>query len=228
MGKFQDRTGQVIGRLKVIRRAPDFTSASGKHRTMWQCQCECGNIVTVRSDCLNGNHTLSCGCYHSDVVSEYMSNLVRVVDYDSKERLHNIWYLMHYRCNNPKFHEYNNYGGRGIQVCDEWENIEGYFNFKKWALNNGYADNLTIDRINVDGNYEPSNCRWIPKIEQAGNKRTNRFIKFNGHTATIAEWSRITNIPYKTLHRRLQSGWGVEDALTKPVRAARRIKENDG
>ena len=229
MGKFHDRTGQTVGRLRVIKRAPDFISRSGKHRTMWECRCECGNIVIVRSDCLNGNHTLSCGCYHSDVASEYMSNVARNISHgDSEERLYNIWYLMHYRCENPKFRKYDNYGGRGIEVCEEWANIEGYIKFKEWALNNGYTENLTIDRINVNGNYEPANCRWITKTEQAGNKRTNRLIEFNGHIETMAEWSRVTGVPYKTLHRRIQSGWSIKDALTKPIRAVHHIKRNDG
>lgn len=224
MGKFNDRTGEKIGRLYVIERAPDSILPSGLHKTMWKCRCDCGNIVTVRADSLTGNHTLSCGCYQKEVVSRYMKSLVRKVDYgESRERLHNIWYLMHYRCYNSKCSVYKNYGGRGITVCDDWKNIEGYFNFKKWALSNGYQDDLTIERTNVNGNYEPDNCCWIPMRAQASNKRTNRLLTYNGQTLTMAEWSRQSGIPYKTLHNRLHYGWDVDMALTQPVKVINRI-----
>lgn len=152
----------------------------------------------------------------------------KTIHNNSRERLHNIWYLMHYRCNNHKFHEYHNYGGRGIHVCEEWTGVDGYFRFKEWALKNGYDKHLTIDRINVDGNYEPQNCRWITKAKQNTNKRTNVLVEFNGEVKSLAEWSEVYNIPYKTLHRRLKLGWSIENAITRPIRVANHIKQNDG
>lgn len=125
-------------------------------------------------------------------------------------RLYNIWTQMTQRCNNQKLDCYDRYGGRGIYVCDEWRKFEV---FAEWALKNGYKDSLSIDRINVDGNYEPENCKWSTDIEQARNKRTSRFIIINGESKTVAEWAEISGIPYKTLQRRLYTGCKEENLL---------------
>lgn len=130
-----------------------------------------------------------------------------------RERLYNIWLHMKDRCNNPNFKSYHNYGGRGISVCEEWSN--SYQTFREWALENGYSDELTIDRIYVNGNYSPSNCRWLTRQEQSYNKRTNKIIAYCGKTQTLTEWADELNIKRNTLVYRLRRGWAVERALSE-------------
>ncbi|WP_163537596.1 hypothetical protein [Gracilibacillus sp. YIM 98692] len=127
-----------------------------------------------------------------------------------RTRLYNIWTQMLQRCKNQTLDHYDRYGGRGITVCDEWGDFEV---FAKWAKENGYKDGLTIDRIDVDGNYEPKNCKWSTNLEQARNKRTSRYITINGEAKTVAKWAEISGLPYKTLQRRLYTGCKEEDLL---------------
>lgn len=127
-------------------------------------------------------------------------------------RLYNIWRSMNQRCYNPNTLNFDRYGGRGIEVCEEWR--YSFITFRDWAVANGYSDELTIDRKEVNGNYEPSNCRWATVKEQANNKRNSRVIEFNGVSHTLGEWSTITGIRVATIWARLRNGWAVEDALT--------------
>jgi hypothetical protein len=120
------------------------------------------------------------------------------------------------RCYNPNNKGYKNYGERGITVCDEWLNDPSVF--FKWAKDNGFQENLTLDRIDVNGNYNPTNCRWISKFKQQGNKRNNHFITFNGETKHLKEWGRVLGINAHTIGGRLRNGWSEERALTQPVK----------
>lgn len=131
-----------------------------------------------------------------------------------RTRLYGIWVRMRQRCYDPNSSDYNRYGGRGIKVCQEWND---YRNFYNWAMANGYNDELSIDRIDPNGNYEPSNCRWIPLTDQNRNKRNSRLITYNDETKTLAEWSRILGIEHSLLRYRIER-WGVEEAFTKPKR----------
>ena len=133
----------------------------------------------------------------------------------SKTRLHRIWAAMKSRCYNPKNNRYENYGGKGIVVCDEWQDFEPFYD---WAMSSGYRDDLTIDRIESSGNYEPSNCRWVTQKAQQNNRRNNHLIAYNGETHTLAEWAKITNIKPSTLLARIKSGWSVERVLTQPLK----------
>lgn len=117
------------------------------------------------------------------------------------------------RCDNKNVKAYADYGGRGIRVCDDWSN--SYVAFMEWALSNGYKETLSIDRIDNNGNYEPSNCRWVDMTTQANNRRSNVIYTYNGETHNIAEWADITGITYKTLHYRLSHGWDIGRALTQ-------------
>ena len=129
-------------------------------------------------------------------------------------RIYNIWRSMRQRCSNPKCKNYKNYGGRGITVCQEWEDFQTFYD---WAMSNGYAEDLTIDRVDVNGDYEPSNCRWVSYKIQANNKSDSKFIEVNGISHTIAEWSDITGIQKATIWARLQKGWSIERAITEPA-----------
>lgn len=128
----------------------------------------------------------------------------------SRERLYSIWTGMHERCTNPKSPAYEYYGGRGITICEDWDY---YSKFCAWAWNSGYSDDLSLDRINVNGNYEPRNCRWATSKEQANNKRTNKYIEYNGELFTAAEWSAITAIDQRHILKRLSRGWETEEAI---------------
>lgn len=192
MCRFKDLTGQKVGRLTVIKRADSVLKANGKLATRWLCQCECGNTKIVRAEAL-GRGTKSCGCLKRETNKmKHTDNPVR------PKRLYRIWCGMKGRCNNKNLKAYKNYGGRGIQVCKNW--VNNYKEFEKWALNNGYNDNLTIDRINNDENYEPSNCRWTDRKEQNRNKRNNIYITYNGNKILLKDYAKEKNLNYKSLH----------------------------
>jgi hypothetical protein len=196
-------TGMRFGRLLVIRRAANI----GK-KTAWFCLCDCGNNTIVKSTSIIEGKTKSCGCLHNDVrrkiaLKHGLSN--------TNCRLYKTWESMKARCNNPKFNGYNNYGGRGIKICPDWVSFE---NFYRWAINNGYSDGLTIDRIDNNGNYEPGNCRWATRKTQARNRRTNKSITFDGITKTYAEWDEYLGFPVGTIARRKIKNWSDEQAIT--------------
>ena len=140
---------------------------------------------------------------------------IHYVHGETKTRLHRIWGCMHERCERVKHSHYDAYGGRGITVCDEWKE---YLPFAEWARNNGYTDELTIDRIDVNGNYEPTNCRWITMKEQHSNKRSNRIIEYRGQKYTLTQLAENSGIKKTTLKERLNRGMSVENAVNVPVR----------
>ena len=120
---------------------------------------------------------------------------------------------MQCRCYVKSNRSYSNWGGRGIAICDEWRGREGFINFYKWAMQNGYSDTLSIDRIDNNGNYEPANCRWVDNIVQANNKRNNVYLTYNGQSKTCAQWARELGLSVGTVNNRLHKGWSVEECL---------------
>lgn len=186
-----DMTGWKYHSLTCIR--PAYLTHDRK--LYWLFRCDCGNYRILQARAFRTNEY-----YHAckECTKKYRINKCKTHG-DSYTRLYKTWSAMIERCNDIKN---KNYGGRGIKVCDEWHEYE---NFKIWALNNGYSDDLTIDRVDVDGNYEPSNCRWADMEIQSNNKRTNHYITYNGQTKTISQWSKIFNINKNSIYYRSQS-----------------------
>lgn len=212
MLEVQDLTGQKFGKLTVVRldhKEQKYKKNGTKDgfEYYWLCRCECGKEKVLRKLDFKYGNTKSCGCLRKEK---------RIIKHGlTHTRLFNIWSNLKQRCNNPNASGYDCYGGRGITYCKEWENFEPFMN---WAVFNGYTDDLTIDRINVNGNYEPDNCRWITIKEQMNNMRSNRLITYNGETHNLKQWSEIVNITYTTLHWRLSNGWSIEKVLTHNIK----------
>jgi len=200
-----DLTGKRFGLLTVLS-----YSHTKNNSAYWLCRCDCGNIKTVLSGNLVGSKTMSCGCLQRRQMVEHNKS-----HGESKTRLYSIWKNMRNRCYNPNHPSFKDYGGRGIQVCDDWMKYDA---FREWAMSNGYAENLTIERIDVDGKYEPSNCKWTPRPDQARNTRRNHYIQYGGRTLTLAEWSKELGGGPNLVTTRLQRGWSEEDAVSVPPR----------
>lgn len=145
----------------------------------------------------------------------------------SDTRIYHIWVQMKARCYNAGVQGYNHYGGRGIKVCDEWKGANGFWNFYNWANKNGYKENLSIDRIDVDGDYCPQNCRWVTYKEQAMNRHNNIIITYKQTTMSLAEWAERLNVSYFVLYNRLSKGWSIEKTLETPV-DKRKSNKNSG
>lgn len=189
----EDLTGQKFGKLTVL----EFSHRKDR-KYYWKCQCDCGSFTVINGWNLKSGNSKSCGCVSKEKIAKVgKSNKTHG---QSHTRLHNIWLDIKKRCISTTNCAYRLYGERNIKVCNEWFN--NYLCFYNWAINNGYADNLTIDRIDVNGNYEPSNCRWVTKKVQANNRRNNIYIVINGTRKTLAEWAEILNIKYWTAYRR--------------------------
>lgn len=196
---------QKINRLTI----DDLFKIDG--RVYCKCICECGNIIeSVRARSLLSGNTKSCGCLNKELQNE-RNQKHNDAHRDQKSRLYKIWVDMKRRCNNPKRKDAKNYLERGIKVCEEWDD---FLNFKEWALNNGYCDDLTIERKDNNEDYCPQNCCWIPKSEQSKNRTTNHYITYNNKTQTLTEWAKELNINRSTLSNRLRNGWSIEKAFT--------------
>jgi len=211
-----DLTGRKFGRLTALR----FTGETKSSGRIWECRCDCGKTLRASVGQLRSGMTKSCGCWNLDVLRE-RSTKHGYSKRGHKNRIYWIWGHIKSRCNSPSNPDYANYGGRGISICEEWKDFNA---FLKWASSTGYHEGLSIDRIDVNGNYEPSNCRWANDSEQANNKRNNHIEIYNGKPHTLAELSRISGIPYHTLKARLNvMKWPLEKALKHPVRDCGRV-----
>ena len=198
-----DRTGQRYNRLVVLGRSePKYRS------TMWECRCDCGNIAYVDTHSLISGHTKSCGCWKREKASERL-----FTHGEMPIRLYRIWRGMKSRCNNPHTKDFHYYGARGIRVCDDW--VKHYESFRDWAFTNGYSDTLTLDRVEVNKDYSPDNCRWVDRHTQMRNTRNNLNLTFNGETKTVTEWAEITGMERHTIsYRKNILKWDDEKVLT--------------
>ena len=200
--KNDDNIGKIYGKITIIEKDKDVG-----YNKKYIGLCECGNVKSYYLGNLKQGYTTSCGCIHK----EMMSRLHRS-HHKTGTRLYSIYINMKTRCYNKKTPNYNIYGGRGIVICDEW--LEDFMNFYNWATSNGYEKHLTIDRIDSNGNYEPSNCRWADHTIQNHNRSYSWNIEINGITRNAKEWCEINGVNYKTAHTRKMRGWSDIDCVT--------------
>ena len=191
-----DLLGKTFGRLKVISYKSGY----------WKCSCSCGNITHVKTSSLVSGRTQSCGCLQKERAIAACTK-----HGGTNTRLYSIWRNMKCRCSCPTASKYEIYGGKGISVCPDWKRFEG---FRDWALLHGYSDDLSIDRINSNGNYCPENCRWVSYKVQANNTSQNHIISFCGKSMDISEWAEYLGFSYKVLSERIRRGWSIKRAFT--------------
>ena len=208
MRKRKNLIGQTFGRLTVIAEGETRELSNKRKQYYWLCQCNCGSKPKeINQNCLLNGETISCGCYHSEHNHEYgfkhgMSNT----------RIYTIWSGMIQRCCNPNAKNYPRYGGRGITICEEWKEFK---NFYDWSKISGYTDNLTIERLDNNGNYCPEKCTWITKQKQMRNTRRNKFIEYGGKVHCVSEWAEILGINPEKLFYRLYNGWPIKKLFNK-------------
>lgn len=203
--KFNSLT--VIGFEKGVR----YDGKYYKQYNRWICECDCGNKKSVLPNKVIRGTTKTCGCGKPKRLIKY--NIEHNTKHGGrKEYLYSIWHGIKARCYNSNSKDYKNYGARGITMCDEWK--DDYAAFREWSTNHGYSKELTIDRIDVNGNYEPDNCRWVDNIVQARNQRRSVKFLYNGKERCLAEISEMTGILYQTLYGRLfRHHWTFEEAI---------------
>lgn len=211
MSASPDLIGKKFFSLTVLKKL-----SVDKHReTCWLCKCDCGNTYIAKSYGLTHGVTKCC---RECTIKKIGEANVKYGKYSKS--LYHAYTNMKTRCGNPNYCLYHRYGGRGIKICEEWENSFGAF--LEWSLKNGYSDELTLDRINNNGDYCPENCRWTTRVKQSNNRSTNRMVTINGETDTLANWARRSGIKYGTLQRRVEKGW-PSDKLLLPL--MRKVKK---
>ena len=198
--------GQRFGRLTVIEK----TNERKNKYIVYFCKCDCGNITKNDTYSLTSGHTKSCGCLRKNYIIHGMSGT----------KINKTYQNMKSRCYNPNSSKYYLYGGKGIKIC-ELNKETGFINFYSWAMQNGYKEGLTIDRIDSDKDYEPSNCRWATYKEQNSHLKNNPFcgkiIEYNGEAHSLKKWSEIKNISYDALLCRYERNWDIKRMLETPT-----------
>lgn len=210
--KESDYIGKKYNKLTV----KSFEGKDNFGNHIVDCDCDCGNSKNVLLRDIRKGITKSCGCLQKEVAKG-----MKVTHGLTGTRLYNIWCNMKERCYNSSVPAYENYGGRGITVCDEWK--DGIVAFHNWAKDNGYSDKLTLERLDVNKGYSPDNCTWITKGDQARNTRNSKHINLFGETKTISEWCRDSRTVGKdTFYKRIKQGMAPEEALTAPLMRGRK------
>ena len=208
MGKKIDLTDRRFGRLVVREEAGRCKDGA----VLWSCLCDCGKETDVRSKHLRNGNTKSCGCFLIET---------NTIHGFTNTKTFRVLSGMKTRCYNKNNRSYKYYGNQGIEICSEWLNDAGAF--CQWALANGYREGLQIDRINNNGNYDPENCRFVTCVINNRNRKTSKMLEHDGIKLCLAEWAEKANLRYTTLWNRLNAGWSIEKALTKPTRKKRRL-----
>lgn len=210
MAKHEDLTGKIFGKLTVIKEVGH--PKAGIY--LWECECNCSNHthIIVNGNALRSGNTKSCGCIHTEQLQQ-RNKQGRKYNKEDK-RLVRIWRAMMSRCYKTHSYGYKWYGAKGIRVCEEWHEFE---NFKDWALNNNYKDDLTIERIDNNEDYKPENCKWADWETQANHTSSNKLITYNNKTQSLSLWVKELGLDYYRTKARINScGWSIEDAFTKP------------
>ncbi|MBA2878048.1 putative transcriptional regulator [Anoxybacillus kamchatkensis] len=207
MGRLIDLTNKKFGRLSVVRRGENDKRGEAR----WVCLCECGNTTVVNGYNLRKGITKSCGCYGRKRTSE-----TKKTHGLTKTRIYGIWNNMKDRCYNTNNEAFERYGGKGISVCDSWKN--DFSEFYKWAMENGYREDLTIDRIDNKKGYSPENCRWATTKEQSNNRENVHEVTYKGKTQTLSEWADELNIPYEVLYKRFYKGMPLDKVFDTEIK----------
>ena len=202
--------GKKIGKLLVISYDENLIKGKGRKCV---CKCDCGNTYITWDRIIRYGNRQSCGCLEAVRTQGTYKHGFR--SKNSKDRLYATWANMKTRCNNPHSKDFSNYGGRGIKICNEWDN--DFITFRNWALANGYSDKLTIDRVDNNKGYNPDNCRWVGKDVQGINKRNCINITYKGKTQTISQWSRKTGINRSTIKYRYSHGYSVTEIFKEAI-----------
>ena len=206
--------GQKFHRLTVIERAESTPGNRGKR---WLCQCECGNQTIARNDSLKNGRSKSCGCYKNEQASKRIVSINKTHGMNNTPE-HMCWKGLMNRCNNKNSPSYKDYGCRGIKVCESWKKFENLY--KDMGKR---PEGTSIDRIDVNGDYCPENCRWATIEEQSRNKRDNIHIEYKGQTKILTDWAKEINISVQTLYKRLYDyGYSVEEAFNSKLNEVRR------
>ena len=201
-------TGKKFGKLTVLKR----TGTDKRGQAIWLCKCECGNTIETITNRLNMGKTKSCGCLALE-----NKRKMHTTHGKAHTRLNSVYRQMKQRCYSETSHAFKYYGGRGIAICDEW--LADFQNFYDWAIKNGYEKGLSIDRIDVNGNYEPSNCRWADDKTQARNTRHCKYITYKNETLPLAAWCEKLGLNYATVQQRINKlKWGIQKAFETPTR----------
>lgn len=203
-----DLVGKRFGRWTAIEKDP-------QHNRKWICKCDCGTVKSVYANNLTRGKTVSCGCHKREVTINRNTTHGK-----AHSRLYFVWSNMRRRCNDPKNNRYSSYGGRGIRVCDAWNDFQTFY---EWAMKSGYDDTAkygecTLERIDVNKGYEPDNCTWTDIKNQCNNRTLNVLLTFNGKTQNITQWEHELGFSKDRLANRLRKGWTVERALTTPLK----------
>jgi hypothetical protein len=207
MSKMKDLTGQEFDRLRVIR-----FSFIKNGRAMWECVCVCGTVKVVNGQALRSGGTRSCGCLHDESASKPRKH--GLAKRGEKIPEYGIWKGARKRCNNPNDKRYADYGGRGIQMHHDWDDFSRFFA----DMGPRPSPKHTLDRIDNNGHYEPGNCRWATKRDQANNRRSTPLLEFNGETMSLAQWARRVGLPAHILNGRKRLGWPMEKILYTPIK----------
>lgn len=206
MGRFRDLTGERFGRLLVLQR-----DGCNKHgQVKWYCECECGTRKHVLGTCLSRGMTQSCGCLQKESIGK-----VNLKHGMTKDPIYAIWHSMMQRCYDKNSHAFNRYGGRGINVCDKWQEFEGFYEDM-----GDKPDGFSLERCDVNGDYTPENVVWADAKTQANNRRSNVILEHNGKKQTMQQWCDELGLKIGTVWARLNVyGYSIEKALTKGWRA---------
>lgn len=205
--QFQDLEGKEFGRLTVI----GFAGREGR-RTYWFCKCRCKILIRVWASSLKNGATNSCGCFMKDRIRETQTKHGQSLK-GRVSKMYMTWQNMIRRCQSPSVPNFKDYGGRGITVCKRWQKFENFLEDMGER-----PKGKTLDRKNVNGNYEKSNCRWATQKEQQNNRSNNRILTYNDKSQTLAQWADETRIKAETIAKRIKNGWSVDQSLTKSVR----------